>query len=97
MAKIKTTAHEDQLSVIAQELQQTQEIVRNLGATVSKMTQNQAVYQKILENERIESSKAVKSVISQEISSLNKITRDIVSLEQRANENIQKTTLKALK
>lgn len=96
MAKIKTTVHEDQLSVIAQELQQTQEIVRNLGATVFKMTQNQAVYQKILENERVESSKSVKSVISQEISSLNKITRDIVSLEQRANENIQKTTLKAL-
>jgi len=96
MAKIKTTAYEEQLSVIAQELQQTQEVVKGLESIVLKMTQNQAMYQQILENERIASSKTIKSVISQEISSLNGITRDIVSLEQRVNENIQKTSLKAL-
>lgn len=96
MAKIKTTAHEDDLSVIAEELKKVQEIVRDLGESVSKSTQNQAVYQRVLENERIESIKTLRSVISQEITALNKITRDIVSLEQRVQENIQKTSLNAL-
>lgn len=96
MAKIKTTAHEDDLSVIAEELKKVQEIVRDLGESVSKSTQNQAVYQRVLENERNESVKTLKSVISQEIASLNGIRRDIVSLEQRVQENIKKTSLNAL-
>lgn len=96
MAKIKTTAHEDDLSVIAEELKKVQGIVRDLGESVSKSTQNQAVYQRVLESERIESIKTLRSVISQEITALNKITGDIVSLEQRVQENIQKTSLNAL-
>ena len=81
MAKIKTTAHEDDLSVIAEELKKVQEIVRDLGESVSRSKQNQAVYQRVLENERNESVKTLKSV---------------VSLEQRVQENIQKTSLNAL-
>ena len=96
MAKIKTTAHEDNLSVIAEELKQMQEIVQNLENNISKSTQNQAVYQRVLENERIESMKTLKLVISQEIASLNGIRRDIVSLEQRVQESIKKTSLNAL-
>lgn len=96
MAKIKTTAHEDDLSVIAEELKKVQEIVRDLGESVSKSTQNQAVYQRVLENERNESAKTLKSVISQEIASLNGVRRDIVSLEQRVQENIKKTSLNTL-
>lgn len=96
MAKVKTSAHEDDLSVIAEELKKVQEIVRDLGESVSKSTQNQAVYQRVLENERNESVKILKSVISQEIASLNGIRRDTVSLEQRVQENIQKTSLNAL-
>lgn len=96
MAKVKTTAHEDDLSVIAEELKQAQQVVRILEDNISKSTQNQAVYQRILESERIESMKALKSVISQEIASLNKISGNIVSLEQQAQENIKKTSLSAL-
>lgn len=96
MAKVKTTEHEDDLSVIAEELKLVQQIVRDLRENTSNLTRNQAVYQQALENERIESAKTLKSVISQEIESLKKVQRDIVSLEERAQENIKKMSLKAL-
>jgi hypothetical protein len=96
MAKVKTTEHEDDLSVIAEELKLVQQIVRDLRENTSNLTRSQAVYQQALEKERIESAKTLKSVISQEIESLKKVHRDIVSLEERAQGNIKKMSSKAL-
>lgn len=96
MAKVKTTEHEDGLSVIAEELKLVQQIVRDLRENTLNLTQSQAVYQQVLEKERIESAKTLKSVISQEIESLKKVQRDIVFLEERAQENIKTMSSKAL-
>jgi len=96
MAKVKASQSEDNLSVISEELKQMQIITRGLEANISNLTQNQAVYQRVLQSESIETAKRLKLVISQEIGSLNKITEDIVSLEKRVQESIKKTSFNAL-
>lgn len=96
MAKIKTTQNEDDLSVISEEIKRIAVIVENLGNQVSKMEQNKALYSDLLEKERVRSSESLKYVISQEIANLNGVSRDIVALEQKATESIQKTSSLAL-
>lgn len=96
MAKIKTTANEDDLSVISEEIKRLQSIVQDIGSSASKMDQNKALYSDLLEKERIRSIEALRYVISQEIGNLNGVSKNIISLEHQASENIEKSTLKAL-
>lgn len=96
MAKVKTSPYQDDLSVIAAELKQVEQIVKDLRENTSNLTQNQAVYEQILQKERNSSIKDLKSAISEEMQSLNKIQRDIISLEEKVNENIRMMSVKAL-
>lgn len=96
MAKIKTTATEDDLSVISEEIKRLQSIVQDIDKSASKMEQNKALYSDLLEKERTRSAEALKLVISQEIGNLNRVSKNIISLEHQASENIEKSTLKAL-
>jgi len=96
MAKIKTTATEDDLSVISEEIKKLQALVKGIDSSVSKMEQNKALYSDLLEKERTRSTEILKDVISQEIDNLKGISKNIISLEHQVSENIEKSTLKAL-
>jgi|SRR5690606_3384099 len=96
MAKIRTNENEEQLSVIAQLLSETQKSITELNKTAYKLGENQEVYRRFYEKSIEASSQQIKAVTSQEINAMSKISSDIQSLQNSSIQKIEKALQIAL-
>lgn len=96
MAKIRTNENEEQLSVIAHLLSETQQSITELNKATHKLEQNQEVYRRFFEKSTETSCQQIKAVTSQEITAMNKISSDIKSLQSSSIQNIEKALQIAL-
>src|SRR5690606_24212872 len=97
MAKIRTNENEEQLSVIAQLLSETQKSITELNKTAYKLGENQEVYRRFYEKSIEASSQQIKAVTSQEINAMSKISSDIQSLQNSSIQKIEKALQIALR
>lgn len=90
MAKVKTSEIEDQLSVIAHLLTETEKNTKVLQKTADDLNLNKDAYRAFFVQSMRASIKTIKSVISQEIASMAKVSDSVVE-NQKKQQHLSKT------
>ena len=83
MAKVKTSEIEDQLSVIAHLLTETEKNTKVLQKTADDLNLNKDAYRAFFVQSMRASIKTIKSVISQEIASMAKVSDSVVENQKK--------------
>lgn len=96
MAKVKTSEQEEQLSVIAHLLSETQKNVKELRSTVDDLSLNKDSYKAFFIEAVRTSSNNIKSITAEEIFSMEKISKDVKENQDKALQSINKSLEVAL-
>ena len=91
MAKVKTSEIEDQLSVIAHLLTETEKNIKVLQKTADDLNLNKEAYKTFFVQSMRVSTETIKSVTSQEIASMGKVSDSVVEDQNKAITSINKT------
>jgi uncharacterized membrane protein len=96
MAKVRTSEIEDQLSVIAHLLTETEKNIKVLQKTADDLNLNKEAYKAFFVQSMRASTETIKSVTSQEIISMSKISDNVEDNQNKAIASINKTLQIAL-
>lgn len=96
MAKVKTSDQEEQLSVIAHLLNETQKNVKELRNTVDDLSLNKDSYKSFFIEAVRTSTNNIKAITTQEITSMEKISKDVKENQDKALQSINKSLEVAL-
>jgi len=91
MAKVKTSEIENQLSVIAHLLTETEKNIKVLQKTADDLNLNKEAYKAFFVQSIRASTETIKSVTSQEIASMGKVSDSVVENQNKAISSINKT------
>lgn len=91
MAKVKTSEIEDQLSVIAHLLTETEKNIKVLQKTADDINLNKESYKAFFVQSVRASTETIKSVTSQEIIYMSKISDNVADNQNKAIASINKT------
>jgi len=91
MAKVKTSEIEDQLSVIAHLLTETEKSIKVLQKTADDINLNKEAYKDFFVQSMRASTETIKSVTSQEIMSMSKISDNVADNQNKVIVSINKT------
>lgn len=91
MAKVKTSEIEDQLSVIAHLLTETEKSIKVLQKTADDINLNKEAYKTFFVQSMTASTETIKSVTSQEIMSMSKISDNVADNQNKVIASINKT------
>lgn len=91
MAKVKTSEIEDQLSVISHLLTETERNIKVLQKTAGDLSLNKEAYTAFFIQSMRTSTETIKSVTSQEIACMSKISNNVIENQNKAIASINKT------
>lgn len=96
MAKVKTTATEDQLSVVAQLLIDTQKNIIVLHDTMTKLQLDKDTYKRYFLSASQTAAEEIKLVTGQEIATMECISKEVVSRQEASMQSMEKALASAL-
>lgn len=96
MAKVRTSAAEDQLSVVAQLLIDTQKNIVILHDSMTKLQLDKEAYKRYFLSASQSAVEEIKSVTGEEIATMERISKEVVSRQEESIKSIQQALTNAL-
>jgi len=97
MAKIKTSEHEDQLSVIAQLLIETDKNIKELGKATYEINENKELYKVYFENAIEHTVKTLNELTTLKMREMNQISTSIAKSHAEAMQQIKNSADETIK
>jgi len=97
MAKIKTSEHEDQLSVIAQLLIETDKNIKELGKATHEINENKELYKVYFENAIEHTVKTLNELTTLKMREMNQISSSIAKSHAEAMQQIKNSADETIK